>query len=461
MWTLVVDIRHFHDSIILYSYIWAYCFLYFPINDRDYIVAASRLGRRPKRLKEALEQNHRSSNHTVAPIVPYPPLNPQQLAQLSMAELQRLLAVVNQNGKMPKIVTSTLKGEPEVVEHCTGKWRNGGVSKGGVSNGLARTLSGDLSNIMPNGILDVMTNGLANGIHDAMPNGISNGIPNGIPTGMPNGMANGMSNAMPNGMSNRMPNGMPSGMPNGLSDNLSNGLMNGMSNGLITSFSEAAYTGHNAAYTGHDVARVPNLDQLDIPELEEYDFPGIHMRTHRTPHVKCELGNDSRLSRSSSNGSYQRASIDSVDQTDRVALSEAQHEQLEMLSISGSLPVCGVKQEEDASPHSDSSATPDIATLLAQARIEPVGERRELVQQMIESVVKAHMQTCNYTDDKVKVGKEQFRLKMKNSPPGMVGLSSINYKRSVRFFKASVVQKLHSPNLQILFRNLLKWHVKI
>ena len=400
--------------------------LCFTVNDDDDLcVAASRLGRRPKRLKEALEQNHRSSTHPIAPIVPYPPLNPQQLAQLSMAELQRLLAVVNQNGKMPKIVASMLKTEPEVGEHCAGKWRNGGVSNGGVSNrgvsnrgvsnrgvsnGLTRTLSSDFSSVMPNGILDVMTNGMANGMHDTMPNGMPNGIPNG------------MSNAVPNGMSNRM--------PNGLSDNLSNGMMNGISNGLITNFSDAAYPGHESAYSGHDVpytghdaarnGRVPNLDQLDIPELEEYVFPGPHMRTHRThsaPHVKCELSNDSLLARSISNGGYHRASVDS--HPDSVALSEEHHEQLEMLSISTRLP-CEVKQEGDTSPRSESSVTPDIPSLLAQARIEPVGERRELVEQMIESVVKAHLQTCNYTDEKVKEGKEQFRLKMKNSPPGMV-----------------------------------------
>ena len=217
-----------------------------------------------------------------------------------------------------------------------------------------------------------------------------------------------------------------------------------MSNGLITSFPDAAYSGHDTAYsghksaysghdvpyTGHDTAynghdaarngRVPNLDQLDIPELEEYNFPGPHMRTHRTqsaPHVKCELSNDTLLARSISNGGYHRASVDS--QTDSVALSEEHHEQLEMLSISARLP-CEVKQEGNTSPRSESSVTPDIPSLLAQARIEPVGERRELVEQMIESVVKAHLQTCNYTDEKVKEGKEQFRLKMKNSPPGMV-----------------------------------------
>ncbi len=55
-----------------------------------YIFTASRLGRRPKRLKEAQKRaSHRSQQET--PIAPYPPLSPQQLGPLSMAELQRLL----------------------------------------------------------------------------------------------------------------------------------------------------------------------------------------------------------------------------------------------------------------------------------------------------------------------------------------------------------------------------------
>lgn len=55
--------------------------------------AASRLGRRPKRLKEAQESSHHPTRTT--PIAPYPPLSPQQLSRLSMAELQRLLQSLN------------------------------------------------------------------------------------------------------------------------------------------------------------------------------------------------------------------------------------------------------------------------------------------------------------------------------------------------------------------------------
>ena len=74
-----------------------YEFFYFFI--LYFIFLASRLGRRPKRLKEAGETNHRT--HHTSPIAPYPPLGltPQQLSQLSMAELQRLLQSLNGHPK--------------------------------------------------------------------------------------------------------------------------------------------------------------------------------------------------------------------------------------------------------------------------------------------------------------------------------------------------------------------------
>ncbi|XP_074645598.1 nuclear receptor subfamily 1 group D member 2-like isoform X2 [Tubulanus polymorphus] len=63
---------------------------------------ASRLGRRPKRLKVGEQSNLKSQQ--VPKIAPYPSLDPQTLSQLRMAELQRLLRATN--GKQPNFPIS-------------------------------------------------------------------------------------------------------------------------------------------------------------------------------------------------------------------------------------------------------------------------------------------------------------------------------------------------------------------
>ena len=85
------------------------------------LVSASRLGRRPKRLKESANEAGcptRPPHANPSPIAPYPPnhtsLTPQQLSQMSMAELQRLLQSINGH-KAPNFLPGhlfNLKTEP-------------------------------------------------------------------------------------------------------------------------------------------------------------------------------------------------------------------------------------------------------------------------------------------------------------------------------------------------------------
>ena len=72
--------------------------------------AASRLGRRPKRLKEAQQDYNSTPRNQQLPIAPYPPLSPQQLNRLSMSELQHLLHTLN-NKQLSSLQSPVIKVE--------------------------------------------------------------------------------------------------------------------------------------------------------------------------------------------------------------------------------------------------------------------------------------------------------------------------------------------------------------
>ncbi|XP_064632848.1 nuclear receptor subfamily 1 group D member 2-like isoform X2 [Lineus longissimus] len=73
---------------------------------------ASRLGRRPKRLKVGEQSNLKA----VPKIAPYPALDPQTLSQLRMAELQRLLRATN--GKQPNFPLTMMPNYPHEAYQC-------------------------------------------------------------------------------------------------------------------------------------------------------------------------------------------------------------------------------------------------------------------------------------------------------------------------------------------------------
>ena len=70
------------------------------------------------------------------------------------------------------------------------------------------------------------------------------------------------------------------------------------------------------------------------------------------------------------------------------------------------------------SPYPDSVPSPlNLDTLLDEARQPPTPDRKELIDQVVDTVIEAHMNTCNYTTEKVKAGIEKFILNQSNSPP--------------------------------------------
>ncbi|XP_013385069.1 nuclear hormone receptor E75-like [Lingula anatina] len=89
---------------------------------------ASRLGRRPKRLKGEGDLSSRPHPST-QPIAPYPPLSPFQVSHLSMAELQRLIQVKNGN-KIPEFLQNYILGSPSKDSPSA----NGLAAVGGAAN---------------------------------------------------------------------------------------------------------------------------------------------------------------------------------------------------------------------------------------------------------------------------------------------------------------------------------------
>jgi len=90
-----------------------------------------------------------------------------------------------------------------------------------------------------------------------------------------------------------------------------------------------------------------------------------------------------------------------------------------------------IKQEPDMlpastcssqmSPHADPDMPPlgTIETLIPESREEPVGERLVLVNQVIETITDAHLNTCNYTSEKVDSGMKKYYEMLKHNPSGM------------------------------------------
>lgn len=50
-----------------------------------------------------------------------------------------------------------------------------------------------------------------------------------------------------------------------------------------------------------------------------------------------------------------------------------------------------------------------IQTLIQEAMIPPTGERQDLITQVVETVTEAHLNTCNYTSDKVAEGMAKYK----------------------------------------------------
>ena len=49
-----------------------------------------------------------------------------------------------------------------------------------------------------------------------------------------------------------------------------------------------------------------------------------------------------------------------------------------------------------------------LNNMLPEAKLDPVGDRLKLVEQVIETVVQAHLDTCNYTAEKVQIGLQSY-----------------------------------------------------
>ncbi|CAH1784717.1 unnamed protein product [Owenia fusiformis] len=78
---------------------------------------ASRLGRRPKRLKEVGNDHQAPRQHPISPtIAPYPPITALRLGRLTMAEVQRMLAANGNNGKRPELLPEFFFSDKEFAQ---------------------------------------------------------------------------------------------------------------------------------------------------------------------------------------------------------------------------------------------------------------------------------------------------------------------------------------------------------
>ncbi|ELU11613.1 hypothetical protein CAPTEDRAFT_227484 [Capitella teleta] len=263
---------------------------------------ASRLGRRPKRLKEAQESAAvaaaaSSRSHHAANIAPYPSLTPQQLSRLSMAELQRLLQTINGGKKAPglNLPNNIFKLEP-----------------GSCSS--ASSLPGVEGPITNNGSPDSESGYSSHGSGDT-PSGSKSHSP--ITSQVPH-VANG------------------------------NGLM----------------------------PPLPPPHNMVVPKIE----PG--------------LGEDSQDMRSMDINLLIQDNGDSIF-NDPASFAHASELDFSQLTI---------KKEplDELAARLDISVT--MRTLIGEAMQPASGERRELISQVVDTILEAHLNTCKYTSEKVAAG---------------------------------------------------------
>ena len=398
-------------------------------------MTASRLGRRPKRLKEA-QDSSLARQHHVANIAPYPPLTPQQLSRLSMAELQRLLQSIN-GGKKPSIhlPPSIFKFEPQALGNSVPEGSVGGAGNMGSpdsESGYSSHGGGDTPSSSKS--------------HSPITSQVPNGNPN--TTGMPAFSSIVLAPPQSNGVTSLVvpkaePGLAPCQAANTAPANVATATdpaqqfidLNNLRNatGMSMSVDMAAILSDSAH--NYDTIDLPfsNGDAMNGHVMNGHVMNGHVMNGHvMNGHVMN--GHDKALSdfgpdpQTSPPAAHPGAAPSMTASPElRFGQLKIKQEPSDSNSCSPALSTgaCNLAPEE---PSQEDVSTPKLSStiisLMQEALVPPSGERRDLITQVVDTVLEAHLTTCNYTLEKVATGMARYRKLQAargGSMPGMVG----------------------------------------
>lgn len=374
---------------------------------------ASRLGRRPKRLKESYEgSNHRAQPSTPSPIAPYPNitqiiqltnLTQQQISQLSMAELQRLLQSINGHNKTNFLPAHffNLKAEPN-------------SEQAGASNGCA--VSSD--------------NGFAGFSGADTPSSMSTHSP--AATSFKSTQSPGSVVIKSEPQDPMLMNGQQtSPMANGHSPNS----MMFTEDMLLQDHSPQQQQQQHMQQQHQQQQQQQQQQQFQQPlQQPQQHQPSLHMAPAQQQTLQQQQQQYQQVS-FAMNGIEEavmtgmRTPISPITSSSNPGSVNPQPRPPPQILAGiitppqsqtpqpNPVPYSDAGLSNSSSPYTDSVPSPlNLDTLLDEARQPPNPERKELIDQVVETVIEAHMNTCNYTTEKVKAGIEKFIVNQTNGP---------------------------------------------
>jgi len=374
---------------------------------------ASRLGRRPKRLKESYDgNNQRPQPSTPSPIAPYPNitqiiqltnLTQQQISQLSMAELQRLLQSINGHNKTNFLPSHffNLKTEPNNEQL-------------GASNGCA--VNND--------------NGFATFSGTDTPSSMSSQSPG---TSSYKGSSPGSVVIKTEPQDQMMMNGQTtSPMSNGHSPNnlmFKDEMMmqdhspqqhhqnqqqhQPLQQQQQQSFQQPAHHMSQAQQQQNAQQNAQLLQQQQQQQQQQaaaaaFAMNGIEeavmtgMRTPISPIATSNPGSANPITRPNP----------------PILAGIVTPPQSQTPQPNNCAPFTDSGMSTNSSPYTESVPSPlNLDSLLEEARQPPTLERKELIHQVVDTVIEAHMNTCNYTTEKVKEGIQNYIINQANRTP--------------------------------------------